>query len=91
MPRGYGYGASMGANMLDYLAGWAGQWGMVTHCNAQYRGPVFAGDVTIQEGEVIEKTQDDEGRHVVKVKAAMTNQDGTILATANASIELPLG
>ena len=29
MPRGYGYGASMGAWMLDYLANWAGEWGDV--------------------------------------------------------------
>ena len=27
MPRGYGYGASMGAWVLDYLANWAGEWG----------------------------------------------------------------
>ena len=27
MPRGYGYGASMGAWILDYVAAWAGEWG----------------------------------------------------------------
>ena len=27
MPRGYGYGASMGAWVLDYVAAWAGEWG----------------------------------------------------------------
>ena len=46
MPRGYGYGASMGAWILDYLAGWAGEWGMVVHSNCNYRGPAFTGDVT---------------------------------------------
>ena len=29
----YGYGASMGAWILDYLAGWAGEWGQVVHSN----------------------------------------------------------
>ena len=27
MPRGYGYGASMGAWVLDYVAAWGGEWG----------------------------------------------------------------
>lgn len=89
MPRGYGYGASMGAYMLDYLSGWAGEWGMITHCNSQYRGPVFSGDITIQDGEVTEKATDEEGRSIVRVKIQMTNQDGTILATAKGSIALP--
>ncbi|MBK6738002.1 MAG: hypothetical protein IPG64_08825 [Haliea sp.] len=35
----YGYGASMGAWMLDYLSGWAGEWGQVVHCNSAYRSP----------------------------------------------------
>ena len=30
MPRGYGYGASMGAWVIDYVAAWAGEWGTVT-------------------------------------------------------------
>lgn len=89
MPRGYGYGASMGAYMLDYLAGWAGEWGRLTYCNAQYRGPVFSGDLTIQNAEVIEKTTDEDGLNIIKVKAVMTNQDDTILSTARASIALP--
>ena len=28
MPRGYGYGASMGAWIIDYVAAWAGEWGV---------------------------------------------------------------
>lgn len=90
MPRCYGYGASMGAWMLDYLAGWSGQWGVTTHCNAQYRGPAFVGDITIMDAEITEKTIDEEGRSVVKVKCLMTNQAGTTLATAKASIVLPM-
>jgi len=89
MPRGYGYGASMGAYILDYLAGWAGQWGMVTHCQSNYRGPVFTGDISIQTAEVVEKTTDEEGRSIVRIKSTMTNQEDVILATAKASIALP--
>ena len=89
MPRAYGYGASMGAWILDYLAGWAGEYGFVTHCNSQYRGPAFSGDITITSGEITEKTRDDEGRDIVKVKIRMSNQADTTVATAKASVVLP--
>jgi N-terminal half of MaoC dehydratase len=88
MPRPYGYGASMGAWVVDYLAGWAGEWGEVVHCNALYRGPAFTGDITIMNATVIDKLIDDRGRHVVQVDCKMTNQLGAILATAKAEIEL---
>ena len=61
MPRGYGYGASMGAWILDYLAGWAGEWGMVVHSNCAYRGPAFTGDVTYFNASVIDKKVDEAG------------------------------
>jgi hypothetical protein len=89
MPRTYGYGASMGAWVLDYLAGWAGEWGQIVHCNSQYRAPAFTGDITIQTGKVIEKLVDEEGRNLVRVDSTMTNQLGTVLATARAEVELP--
>jgi len=88
MPRGYGYGASMGSWVLDYLGGWAGEWGSIVHCNSQYRGPAFIGDITIMTAEITEKTIDEEGRHIVKVKCLMSNQSNTTLATARASIAL---
>ena len=89
MPRGYGYGASMGAWITDYLAGWAGEHGMVVHCNASYRGPALTGDITIQNGEIVEKMIDEDGRHLVQVKQKMTTQTGTTMATAVAEIMLP--
>ena len=89
MPREYGYGASMGAWILDYLGGWASEWGQVIHCNSQYRGPAFAGDITIQTGEVTGKEIDAEGRAIVMVSTKMSNQLGTTLATAKAEVELP--
>jgi hypothetical protein len=89
MPRGYGYGASMGAWILDYLAGWAGEWGLVVHSNCAYRGPAFTGDVTIFNANVIDKKVDEQGKNIVQVDFKMTNQLGTTMATAKAEIELP--
>ena len=89
MPRAYGYGASMGAWTLDYLAGWAGEWGMVIHSNCAYRGPAFTGDVTIFNATVIDKSVDEKGRSIVQVDFKMANQLGTTMATAKAEIELP--
>jgi N-terminal half of MaoC dehydratase len=89
MPRGYGYGASMGAWITDYLAGWAGEWGMVVHSNCSYRGPAFTGDITLCNAKVIDKLVDDQGRAVVQVDFKMTNQLGTTLATARAEVQLP--
>jgi hypothetical protein len=89
MPRAYGYGASMGSWILDYLAGWAGEWGMVVHSNCAYRGPAFTGDITISNATVTGKLLDDQGRPIVQVDFKMTNQLGTTMATAAAEIELP--
>lgn len=89
MPRGYGYGASMGAWILDYLAGWAGEWGQVVHSNASYRGPALTGDCTYMTGEVIDKMTDEAGRSLVQIQCKLTSQTGKILATATAEVELP--
>ena len=88
MPRSYGYGASMGAWILDYLGGWAGEWGQVVHSNCAYRGPAFTGDITIMNADVIDRLVDDQGRSIVQVDCRMTNQLGTVLSTAKAVIEL---
>jgi N-terminal half of MaoC dehydratase len=89
MPRAYGYGASMGAWILDYLAGWAGEWGLVVHSNCAYRGPAFTGDITVSNATVIDKSVDDQGRPIVQVDFKMTDQRGTTMATAKAEIALP--
>lgn len=89
MPRGYGYGASMGAWILDYLNGWAGEWGQVVHCNSSYRGPAFTGDCTIMTGTIVDRLVDAEGRNIVRVDCKLTNQLGNVMATAKAEVELP--
>jgi hypothetical protein len=89
MPRAYGYGASMGTWILDYLGGWAGEWGMVVHSNCNYRGPAFTGDITISTATVVDKKLDEQNRNIVQVDFKMTNQLNTTMATAKAEIELP--
>lgn len=89
MPRGYGYGASMGSWIIDYLAGWAGEFGMVVHTIGNYRGPALTGDITIQTAEVTDKSIDEDGRHLIHIKHRMENQAGTVMATGTAEIALP--
>ncbi|RZM33216.1 MAG: hypothetical protein EOP67_23565 [Sphingomonas sp.] len=88
MPRGYGYGASMGAWITDYLAGWAGEWGMVRHSACNYRSPALTGDITIQTATVTDVFIDAAGRHMVQIETKMQNQTGATLATAKAEVEL---
>jgi len=90
MPRGYGYGASMGAWILDYLGNWAGEWGYVVHSNAQYRSPALTGDVTTLSGTVTGKELDAAtGDHIVEVQVTMMDQHEAIMAKGKARIALP--
>ncbi|MBH0113910.1 MaoC family dehydratase N-terminal domain-containing protein [Novosphingobium sp. YJ-S2-02] len=90
MPRAYGYGASMGSWITDYLAGWAGEHGMVVHSIANYRGPALSGDITIQTAEVTDKSIEEDGRHLVHVKHLMQNQNGVKMCLGTAEIALPV-
>jgi acyl dehydratase len=90
MPRAYGYGASMGAWITDYLAYWAGQDGFLRHVNTRFRAPAFQGDVSYLDAEVIGRQEGSEfGVPVVELRVVMTNQDGSELARGAAQIELP--
>ncbi len=90
MPRAYGYGASMGAWCLDYLAHWAGDRGFVRHSGVQYRFPSFEGDATFLDGVVIDKRVDATlGAKIVTVEVTMTNQDGAVMAKGPVEVELP--
>lgn len=89
MPRSYGYGASMGAWIIDYLAGWAGEWGEVLHVNSAYRGPALTGEATIMTGTVIDKLTDEAGRTVIQVDVKTVSHVGSTMATARAEIALP--
>ncbi len=90
MPRGYGYGASMGAWILDYLSNWGGEWSVITHSDMQYRAPAFTGDITYLDGEVVELGHDPaSGKQIATIKVTMTNQDQVVMAAGKAELVLP--
>jgi acyl dehydratase len=91
VPRGYGYGAVMGAWVLDYLANWAGELGLVVHSNVRYTAFPLTGDVTYLTARVSNKTPHPNGQHgIVRVEVTMKNQDGTTIGSGAAEIRLPL-
>jgi len=90
MPRAYGYGASMGAWVLDYVSNWAGETGFVTHSAIQYRNPAFTGDVTYLTGTV-SKVGDDPTTSdaLVSVDVVMATQEGTTMAKGPVEVRIP--
>jgi acyl dehydratase len=80
LPKAYGYGASMGAWVLDYVAAWAGEYGFVTHSNIQYRSPAFEGDVTYLDGQVVGTRPRTDGSGYADLEITMSNQRGIVLA-----------
>jgi acyl dehydratase len=92
MARAYGYGATMGAWVTDYLAYWAGNDGFVRHVKSDFRGAAFEGDVTYFDAEIIDKQAETAwGVPLVTVKVKLTNQDGSAVVVATAEVELPIG
>lgn len=91
MGGAYGYGASMNAWFVDYIAFWAGHEGYIWHSKTQFRSPAFEGDVTYFDGEVVGKQDlSPFGVPVVQVKVKQTTQDGEIILTGTADVNLPL-
>jgi acyl dehydratase len=91
MPRGYGYGSTMGSWVLDYLTNWGGELAFVVHCDARYVGPAFVGDATLLTGRVTKKEETSRTRSaIVSVDVEMKNQDGMLITRARAEIKLPL-
>jgi acyl dehydratase len=90
MPRAYGYGATMGAWVTDYVAYWTGHDGFVRYSNTSYRGPAYEGDVTYLDAVVMELQEESNwGVPLVRLELKMTNQDGGMLATDKVDVELP--
>jgi acyl dehydratase len=91
MPRGYGYGSTMGSWVLDYLTNWGGELAFVVHCNARYVGPAFVGDATFLTGRVTAKEKSPRGNAgIVSIDVEMKNQDGMLMTKAQAEVRLPL-
>ena len=90
MPRGYGYGASMGAWVLDYLTNWIGEWGSVLHSNMSYRSPALVGDLTYLNGTVTDvQEQRGTGLPIATIEVVMTNQKDDVMASGEAEVLLP--
>lgn len=86
----YGYGASMNAWHVDYVAYWAGHNGFIWHSKTQFRSPAFEGDITYIDGEVVEKVDRSPfGCPVVRVQVTMTTQTGEVILKGTADVELP--
>lgn len=89
LPRHFGYGSSMGAWALDYVAFWGGDNGFIRHARIDYRNPVFEDDVTLVNGTVKDVRFDPLlGVKVAVVEVIMTNQDDVIVAKGPVTIEL---
>jgi acyl dehydratase len=91
MPRGYGYGASMGVWVLDYVANWAGERALVTHSRIQYRNPALTGDVTVLDG-VVSSVADDPlapGHALVTVDVEMKTHTGQPMAKGPVEVRFP--
>jgi hypothetical protein len=90
MGGAYGYGASMSAWFHDYVGYWAGHNGYIWHSKSSFRSPAFEGDVTYIDGEIIEKVEQSAfGMPVVVVKVQQSTQEGEVILTATAEVELP--
>jgi hypothetical protein len=90
LPRGYGYGASMGAWILDYVSNWGGEWADIVHSKASYRTPAMTGDLTYLDGEVADVNFDDpSGQPIAMISVTMTNQNEDVLATADVKVRMP--
>jgi acyl dehydratase len=90
MPRGYGYGASMGAWVLDYVAAWAGEWGNITHADVKYRNPALTGDASFVAGTVTGIREERRRVHVADVDVQILNQDDAVQAKGTVSVQLPI-
>ena len=85
MPRGYGYGASMGAWILDYLNNWIGEHGRVLHSDMKFRSPALTGDVTYLNATVTDLV---DARRVAVVDVVMTNQRDETMASGTAEVSI---
>jgi acyl dehydratase len=91
MPRGYGYGSTMGSWVLDYLTNWGGELAFVLHCDARYVSPAFVGDATFLTGRVTKKEESRGGiSGIVRIDIETKNQDGILMTRAQAEVRLPL-
>ncbi len=87
MPRGYGYGSTMGGWILDTVENWAGEWARIEHSNVRYKSPALTGDATFVEGTVVETYVDPQTAwRMVAVDVRMRNQRDVELAAGRVEL-----
>lgn len=74
---------------LQLLTHWIGDTGWIKSVEAQYRGFVYLGDVVYLGGEVIGKSVDSDGEHVLELRTFAKNQRGDDVMPGTATIALP--
>ncbi len=89
VPRAYGYGAVMGAWVLDYVANWAGESGLVVHSNVRYTAFPLTGDATYLSARVVNKTAQADGYGIARLDLQMKNQNNIVLGRGAAEVRLP--
>ncbi len=92
--RANGQQAAFGEGPLRYsylhsvLREWIGDDGDIVFINAQYRGINYKGDTLTCSGRVTGKREEN-GRHLVDVDIAITNQRGEVVTPGNGTVALP--
>jgi len=90
IPRAYGYGASMGAWVLDYVNNWGGEWSDIMHSKISYTTPAMTGDLTKLNGEVVAIKEDVmSGQPMCVIQVRMSNQHDETLAKGHVELRLP--
>jgi acyl dehydratase len=74
---------------IHHLTHWCGDHGWIKECEAQYRKFVYLSDVVELTGEVVEKSVDSDGEHVVRIRTAARNQRGETVMPGTAVVALP--
>lgn len=87
-PMAYDYGVMRENYLYQYLSDWCGDDGIITHIHDELRKFNYMGDVQRVTGEVVDKREEN-GRNLVDVKVAFTNQRGEESLRATATIALP--
>ncbi|NWG53481.1 MAG: MaoC family dehydratase N-terminal domain-containing protein [Hydrogenophilaceae bacterium] len=87
-PMAYDYGVMRENYIYHYLTDWCGDDGWVVRQYDEIRKFNYMGDTQIITGEVVAKRQEN-GRHLVDVVVAMTNQRDEKTVSCEATIALP--
>jgi acyl dehydratase len=74
---------------IHHLTHWCGDDGWIKECQAQYRKFVYLSDVIELTGEVMERSVDSDGEHVVHIRTTARNQRGETVMPGTAVIALP--